>query len=65
MAQMHLRGDIIIVVLHITKTKVLSPKSSLGIHKECQTAHLTGMWPDSQEENINHVHHAIHLSHMA
>lgn len=65
MAQMQLRGDTIIIVLYITKTKTLTPKSSLGIHKECQNAHLKGMWPVSQEENIDYVHHVIHLSHMA
>lgn len=64
MAQMQLRGDNIIIVLYIKKTKIFTPKSSLSVDKECQTAHLKGMWPVSQEENIGYVHHIIHLSHM-
>lgn len=65
MAQMHLRGDIIIIDLHITKTNTMIPKSSLGIYKERQTAHLKGMWSVSQEVNTDYFHHVIPLSHMA
>lgn len=37
MAQMHLGGNAIIVVFHITETNILTLESSLDIHNECES----------------------------
>lgn len=67
MAQMHLGGDIIIILRSSTlqRLTILTPKSSLGIHNECQAAHLEGMWPVSQEQNTDYGYHVILLSQKA